>query len=318
MQQKVKIGNVKTNNPFFLAPMAGITNIAFRELCKENSCGLLWTEMVSAEAIIREKIDGLAIFQTQEKERPIVMQIFGSEPTNMKEAARRLEKLDKCDIIDINAGCPAKDIINTGSGSALLKDTKKLKDIVRSVVDSVSLPVSVKLRLGFNKKIDIAGLAKELENIGVKAITIHGRTKRQGYSGKADWESIKEAKKKVNIPLIGNGDIREPTQARFYLENDYCDAVMIGRASMGNPRIFKEFEEFFRTGKRINLQKPNIKKKDLFRYITLSKKYGLDFVAGIRQQAQFFSKGIENASGTRKRLTEAKTIEDIKNIFKEL
>lgn len=249
MQTKIiKIGNVVTKNNVFLAPMAGITDLPFRSIVKAMGAGLLFSEMISAEGLVRDGKNTLLIADIDEKERPIVLQIFGGKPSSLGKAAYMLS--NKADIIDINCGCSVRKVIRSDSGAALLKDSVRFKEIVSTVVKNSLVPVTVKLRSGWdNENKNAPALAKIAEDCGVSAITIHPRTRCQGFGGKAEWRMIGEVKKTVRIPVIGSGDIQTPMDASRMLMETGCDAVMIGRACLGNPWIFRETLNYLENGK---------------------------------------------------------------------
>ncbi len=313
MKYRLKIGKVSIKNPFVLAPLAGISNLPFRLLCKKYGSGLNYSEMISSEATIRQNQDTSQISKSNKDDSPVSMQIFGYSSVSITNAAIHLEKQKCCDIIDINMGCPAQDIIRTGAGAELLKHPDKIRNIVTSVVDAVKLPITVKIRIGVNKKINAVENAKIIEESGAKAIAVHGRTLYQGYTGKADWRPILKVKESVSIPVIGNGDIIQPTEAKHYLENDYCDAVMIGRASIGNPYIFKEMLHFYETGERLKSQTPKEKIQDYFEYLKLAKKLKLDNISSLRKQSQYFTKGLYDSTTLRAKLNNVSDYKDIKN-----
>ena len=235
------IGNIKINNQVVLAPMAGVCNSAYRKICKEMGCGLIYAEMVSDKAITFNNQKTLDMLYMEESERPLTQQIFGSDKTSFVEAAKYIYENMKPDIIDINMGCPVPKVaVRAQAGSALLKDLDKIYDIVSSVVKAVPIPVTVKIRSGWdNKHINAVDVAKIVEKAGASAICVHPRTRSQGYSGKADWSIIKSVKENVSIPVIGNGDIKTPDDAKKMLEETGCDAVMIGRGVLGNPWLIK-------------------------------------------------------------------------------
>ena len=241
-----KIGNVKISNQVVLAPMAGICNSAYRQICKDMGCGLIYAEMVSDKAITYNNQKTIDMLYMTEKERPISQQIFGSDKESFVEAAKFIEKEMKPDIIDINMGCPVPKVaVRAQAGSALLKDPDKIFDIVSSVVSAVNVPVTVKIRSGWDSNhINAVEVAKVIEKAGASAICVHPRTRSQGYSGKADWNIIKEVKENVSIPVIGNGDIKSPEDAKRMLEETKCDAVMIGRGVLGNPWLIKNIVNY--------------------------------------------------------------------------
>jgi len=228
--------------------MAGITDLPFRVICREMGAGIVYSEMVSAEALIRDQKRTLTLLATEPRERPVAFQIFGSRPASMAEAARILSERD-IDIIDINMGCPVPKVLKSGSGSALLRAPGLAREIMEAVVTASAKPVTVKIRLGWDAKNIVAEeLARSAEQAGIAAITVHGRTRVQGFSGSADWSMIGKVKRSVAIPVIGNGDVRSGADARRMLDETGCDGVMIGRAIQGNPWIFREAAAFLRTG----------------------------------------------------------------------
>ena len=251
-----KIGNVEIKNQVVLAPMAGISNTAYRQIIKEMGAGLIYAEMVSDKAICYGSSKTFDLLKMNESERPIAQQIFGSDVNSFVEAAKKIEAVMKPDIIDINMGCPVPKVaIKNQAGSALLKNPEKIKEIVAAVVKSVSVPVTVKIRSGWDENnINAVTVAKNIEEAGASAITIHARTRSQGYSGKANWDIIKEVKECVSIPVIGNGDILSCYDAKRMLEETGCDAVMIGRASFGRPWIFKEIHDCIHKDNPITLE----------------------------------------------------------------
>ena len=238
----MKIGSVKIESPVFLAPMAGVTDYAFRILCKEMGAGVVYSEFVSADGIIRENQKTLDLIHFHEEERPIGIQMFGSSPEVMAQAARFVVDNFRPDILDINYGCPVPKVTKRGAGSAALKDLCLMDEITTSVVESVpDVPVTVKMRSGWNQESIVTPEAGErLEKIGIKAITLHPRTTVQSYLGQADWSLIKELKQTVSIPVIGNGDVSTPKHVLSMFEDTGCDAVMVGRGALGNPWFFRE------------------------------------------------------------------------------
>ena len=246
-----KIGDIVIKNQIVLAPMAGISNTSFRKIIKEMGAGLIYAEMVSDKAITHGDKKTFDLLKMDESERPIAQQIFGSDKESFVKAAREIEKCMSPDIIDINMGCPVPKVaIKSQAGSALLKNPVKVKEIVKAVVDNVNVPVTVKIRSGWDSKhINAVEIAKVCEEAGAKAITVHGRTREQGYSGKADWNIIKQVKDSVSIPVIGNGDVSSCYLAKEMLDVTGCDAVMIGRGVLGNPWLIKECVEYLDSGK---------------------------------------------------------------------
>ena len=243
----LKIGNLSIHMPIFLAPMAGVTDYSFRIICKEHGAGIVYSEFVSAHGIIRKNEKTLDMIKFTDEERPIGIQIFGDEPEVMAKAARFVADQFKPDIIDINYGCPVPKITKRGAGSAALKDLCLMEEITSAVVESVpQLPVTVKMRAGWDsQRIIVEKAGNQLENAGVKAITLHPRTTKQYFTGKADWSLIKILKQAVSIPVVGNGDIGTADDVKRMFEETGCDAVMIGRAALGNPWIFGEIKSIF-------------------------------------------------------------------------
>ncbi len=298
-----------------LAPMHDITNIAFRLMCKKYGASLVSTELLSANAIARENNAVMKLALTCKEEKPIVCQIFSNNTENMVESAKILERKG-FDIIDINFGCPSDKIVKQGSGGYLLKRKNKIGEIVKRVSDAIKKPLSVKIRLGFDKNEGIE-IAKICEKNGASAIVVHARTVKQGYSGKADWDSIKEIKNNISISVIGNGDVVSGESAKAILDKTGCDYIMIGRAAIGNPFIFHEINEYLKTGKIIK-QTAKEKINDFFEYIELARKYGIFSVKDARLRAQEFTKGLPGSSKLRQSLNKVKTWEEIEEMMRKM
>ncbi|WP_446898044.1 tRNA dihydrouridine synthase DusB [Clostridium sp. LBM24168] len=240
----MQIGNLQIKNNVFLAPMAGVTDIAFRELCREQGCGLTYTEMVSSKALFYGSERTKNMFIISEKESPAAVQIFGSDPSIMARTCDYFNRISNICIIDINMGCPAPKIVKSGDGSALMKDPELAEAIVKEVKRASLKPVTVKMRIGFDfEHINAIDFAKRMEQAGADAITVHGRTSKQMYTGEADWDIISQVKKGVNVPVIGNGDIMTAQEAESKLNISKCDGIMIGRGALGNPWIFKQIQQ---------------------------------------------------------------------------
>ena len=247
--KKLTIGNVTLENPYILAPMAGVTDLPFRLLCREQGAGLLCMEMVSAKAIQYNNKNTKALLAIHPDEPPVSLQLFGSDPDIISEIAKRIEELP-FSILDINMGCPVPKIVKNGEGSALMKNPKLVHEIVSKTVKAIQKPVTVKIRKGFDDScINAVEIAKIIEDAGAKAVAVHARTREQYYSGKADWDIIRQVKEAVTIPVIGNGDVTSGESAIALQEQTGCDGVMIGRGAQGNPWIFSELLEYERTGR---------------------------------------------------------------------
>lgn len=312
----MKIGNVKTDNNIFLAPMAGVTDSVFRLLCKEQSCGLVYSEMVSANGIKYKNENTSKLIQINPKERPAAIQIFGSEPDIMADMVKEIDSY--ADIIDINMGCPAPKIVKNNEGSALMRNPELIGKIVKKVSLSTDKPVTIKIRKGFDDSlINAVEVAQIAEFNGAKAITVHGRTREQYYSGNADWDIIKKVKENVKIPVIGNGDITKPQTAKKMFEYTNCDAVMIGRASQGNPWIFKRTLHYINTGEL--LEEPSLQEKvnTALKHLYMLTEYKGEYT-GIREMRKhlgWYIKGIENSAQMRVLINKAETKEEIKDIL---
>lgn len=316
-----KVGTVTIKNRVVLAPMASVSNSAYRTIIKKMGAGLIVAEMVSDKAVMYKNKKTLDLLYMTDFERPISQQIFGSDTKSFVEAAKFIEKEMKPDIIDINMGCPVPKIaIKSQAGSALLKDPDKIKSIVRSVVSEVKTPVTVKIRSGWDSNnINAVEVAKICEEAGASAITIHGRTRKQGYSGHADWNIIKEVKNAVSIPVIGNGDVTTPELAKQMIEFTNCDAVMIGRGALGNPWLIKNCVDYLSKGsyedditlkERINMMKYHL---DLL----IENKPEKVAVLEMRTQGCYYLKGVRNASGLKSKIAKAESKEEFNLLVDE-
>ena len=309
-----KIGNVEIKNRVVLAPMAGVCNSAFRRIIKEMGAGLLYAEMVSDKALVYNNEKTKDMLYMTEDERPISQQIFGSDKESFVEAAKIIEESMHPDIIDINMGCPVPKVaVKSQAGSALLKDPDKIYEIVKAVKEAVNVPVTIKIRSGWDKNsINAVLVAKTCEKAGASAIAVHPRTRSQGYSGKADWNIIKEVKEAVNIPVIGNGDILSAKDAKKMIDETGCDAVMIGRGVLGNPYLIKQVVRYLEDGVLLKDESPIERMKTCLKHFNYLLKIKPEKVATLemRTHASWYLKGLPNGVNVKKRLYELKTKEE--------
>ena len=318
---KWKIGNIEINNKVVLAPMAGISNSSFRRIAKEMGCGLIVAEMVSDKAICYGSKKTIDMLYMTDFERPLSQQIFGSDKESFVKAAIYIEQNMHPDIIDINMGCPVPKVaVSAQAGSALLKNPDKVYEIVKAVVEAVHIPVTVKIRSGWDSNhINAVEIAKICEKAGASAITVHARTRAQGYTGKADWNIIKKVKENVNIPVIGNGDIKSPIDAKKMLDETKCDAIMIARGALGNPWIIKNTIHYLETGEL--LQEPT--KQDKIDMIKKHLNYLLEIkpekvaLLEMRTEASYYLKGLKGAAPYKIKLFQTKTKEEFLNVIDE-
>jgi len=299
----------KLSSPAVLSPMAGVTDVAFRALCKRYGAGLTYTEFINGTAIVKGYNNTLRMIETDAIEKPVAVQLFGSSVDDVVEAAKIME--NKFDIIDVNCGCPAWKVIKTGAGSEMLRSPEKIAKFINKLVNNVDKPITVKIRAGIDENsINAVEVAKLVEEAGAAAIAIHGRTQKQGYSGKADWEIIKKVKENVNIPVIGNGDVFTPEDFKEKLEFSKVDFIMIARGAVGNPFIFKQINDYLKKG---YYEKGN-RLIHFNEYLELAERYNIDF-SDIKKHAMSFTKTLERGALLREKICLSSNLSQIKGII---
>ena len=318
--KQLKIGNVLLENSYVLGPMAGVTDLPFRLLCKEQGAGLLCMEMVSAKGIFYNNKNTESLLQIHPEEVPVSLQFFGSDPKIVSEMAKRVEERP-FSILDINMGGPVPKVVRNGEGSALMKNPKLVYELVSATVKAIKKPVTVKIRKGFDDEhINAVEIAKIIEEAGAAAVAVHGRTREQYYSGKADWEIIRQVKEAVSIPVIGNGDVTSGEKAIAMREQTGCDGVMIARGAQGNPWIFSELLEYERTGRLPD--RPDVEeiKQTMLRHARLQIEYKGDFtgIREMRKHVAWYTKGLHGAARLRDQINQVESYAELENLLTSL
>ena len=314
--KKIKIGNVELENNIFLAPMAGITDLPFRTVCKQFGPGLTYTEMVSSKALYYNDEKTKKLLKVNEQDRPIAVQIFGSDIQSMEFAANYVS--DTADIIDINMGCPVPKVVRNGEGSALMKNPKLVYEIVSAMVKAIDKPVTVKIRKGFDDScINAVEIAKIIEEAGAAAVAVHGRTREQYYSGQADWDIIRQVKEAVSIPVIGNGDVTSPQKAEELVKQTGCDGIMIARGAQGNPWIFSEMITYEETGTLPERPGKEEVRDMMLRHARLQLKYKGEFI-GIREMRKhvaWYTKGLKGSAKLREEINRVESYQELEELL---
>lgn len=313
----MRIGNVTLENNVILAPMAGVTDLPFRLLCKEQGAGLLCMEMVSAKAIYYNNKNTEALMEIDERELPVSLQLFGSDADIMSEMAKRIEEKPFA-ILDINMGCPVPKVAGNGEGSALMKNPKLVAEIVSKVSGAIQKPVTVKIRKGFDEEhVNAVEIAKIAEQCGAAAVAVHGRTREQYYSGKADWDIIRQVKEAVSIPVIGNGDVTGPESAKKMIEETGVDGIMIGRAARGNPWIFGQIRDYLKTG--VLPKKPTLEEvRDMMlrhAKMQLECKGEYTGIREMRKHVAWYTVGYPNSARLRAKINEVESFEELEKLL---
>ena len=313
----MRIGTVEISHPVALGPMAGVTDLPFRRLCREMGCGLLYTEMVSAKALSYHNKNTEPILETEDGEHPLAVQLFGSEPELLADMAKKLEE-GPYDIIDLNMGCPVPKVVNNHEGSALMKDPILAGKVIEAMAKAVKKPVTVKIRRGWDESsVNAVEIARIAQESGAAAVAVHGRTRQQYYSGKADWEIIRQVKEAVKIPVIGNGDITDASSAKKMMDETGCDGIMVARAAKGNPWIFKQILHYFQTGEQ--LDKPSF--EDVSQMILRHAKMMIEFkgeftgIHEMRKHTAWYTAGYPHSSHLRAAVNTIENYEQLETLL---
>lgn len=319
MGKTLKIGNVELENRYVLAPMAGVTDLPFRLLCKEQGAGLLCMEMISAKALQYNNKNTKALLEIDPRECPVSLQLFGSDPDIISEQAKRIEELP-FQILDINMGCPVPKVVKNGEGSALMNQPELVYDIVYKTVRAIQKPVTVKIRKGFNdESVNAVEIARIVEEAGGAAVAVHGRTREQYYSGKADWDIIRQVKEAVSIPVIGNGDVTNGEKAIAMMEETGCDGVMIGRGAQGNPWIFSELLEYEKTGQMPPRPSREMIRETMLRHTRLQIEFKGEYlgIREMRKHVAWYTKGLEGSAKLRDEINKVESYQELETLLKE-
>ena len=317
---KLKIGNVELDNNLVLAPMAGVTDMSFRQLCREQGCGLLVTEMVSAKAILYKNRNTKDLMAIGEGERPVSLQLFGSDPEIVSDIAHQVED-GPYDIIDLNMGCPVPKIVGNGEGSALMKNPKLVEELLSALVRKVHKPVTVKFRKGFDDDhVNAVEIAKIAESCGVAAVAVHGRTREQYYSGKADWDIIRQVKEAVSIPVIGNGDVDSPQKAEALVRETGCDGIMIGRAVQGNPWLFSRILHYQETGELLPPPSMEEVKDMMLRHAKMQLEYKGVYTGmrEMRKHVAWYTSGMPHSASVRRQVNEVESYAQLEELVSRM
>ncbi|OUN34157.1 tRNA dihydrouridine synthase DusB [Lachnoclostridium sp. An76] len=316
----LKIGNIELENRYILGPMAGVTDLPFRLLCKEQGAGLLCMEMVSAKAIYYNNRNTESLLEIHPDETPVSLQLFGSDPKIMSEMAKRIEERPFA-ILDVNMGCPVPKVVRNGEGSALMKEPKLVYEIVSALVKAIDKPVTVKIRKGFDDDhVNAVEIAKIIEEAGAAAVAVHGRTREQYYSGKADWDIIRQVKEAVSIPVIGNGDVTSPQKADVLVRQTGCDGIMIARGAEGNPWIFSEMIHWEETGELPSRPDKDEIREMMLKHARLQLKYKGEFcgIREMRKHVAWYTKGLKGAARLREKVNAVESLEELENLLTSL